>query len=93
MDEVIEVFEVVEVVGVVGVVEVRKVSQIGRSCRFGMVWYELNIVNESINDRGRYIAARASKNILGKCRLRKYTVEIQFGNIQFGNKNFIYIYF
>ena len=59
----------------------------------GMVWYELNIVNESINDRGRYIAARAAKNILGKCRLRKYTVEIQFGNIQFGNKNFIYTYF
>ena len=30
-----------EVVGVVGVVEVRKVSQIGRSCRVGMVWCDL----------------------------------------------------
>ena len=33
-----------------------------------MVWYELNIVNESINesmnDKGRYKAARAAKNQL-----------------------------
>ena len=39
-DEVYEIFEVVEVVGIVGVVEVRMVSQVGRSCRFGMVWWK-----------------------------------------------------
>ena len=37
-----------------------------KTTKVGMVWYELNIVNESINqsinDRGRYRAARAAKN-------------------------------
>ena len=32
-----------------------------KTTKVGMVWYELNIVNQSMNDRGRYRAARAAK--------------------------------
>ena len=32
-----------------------------KTTEVGMVWYELNIANESINDRGRYRAAWAAK--------------------------------
>ena len=34
-----------------------------KTTKVGMVWYELNIVNQSMNDRGRNRAARAAKNI------------------------------
>ena len=35
-----------------------------KTTKVGMVWYELNIVNQSMNDRGRYRAARAAKTFL-----------------------------
>ena len=33
-----------------------------KTTKVGMVWYELNIVNELMNLEGRYRAARAAKN-------------------------------
>ena len=36
--------------------------------KVGMVWYELNIVNQLMNLQGRYRAVRAAKNIEEKSR-------------------------
>ena len=33
-----------------------------KTTKVGRVWYELNIVNQSMNQVGRYRAARAAKN-------------------------------
>ena len=52
---------------VVRVVEVRKVSQIGRSCRFGIVWYELNIVNQLINQSMTEVGIE----LLGQLKINK----------------------
>ena len=32
-----------------------------KTAKVGMAWYEFNIVNQSINQSGRYRAARAAK--------------------------------
>ena len=38
-----------------------------KTTKDGMVWYEFNVVNQSMNDRGRYRAARAVKKESSNC--------------------------
>ena len=66
MVEVVEVIKVVEhcvrhctLMMVCGIVLGK-----AKTTKVGMVWYEFNIVNQSINDKGRYRAVRAAKKFV-----------------------------